>query len=314
MTSQQLKQAGEILRAGGLVALPTETVYGLAADAASDVSVAKIFEAKGRPQFNPLIVHVDGYEMAAQLAEISAIAKRLIDQFWPGPLTLVLPKRDGAALSKLVSAGLPTIALRMPNASAALGIIRSFGGPIAAPSANLSGKISPTLATHVASQLGDKVDLIVDGGPCTVGLESTIFKPESDGGVMLRHGAISANEIADVIGAPVRTPNDPAKIEAPGALLSHYAPTAPLRLNAMTPNDDELWIGFDNYLSADEFNLSKNGSLIEAAANLFATLHAADDLIKSGAKPGKRAIAVAPIPDKALGLAINDRLRRAAHD
>jgi L-threonylcarbamoyladenylate synthase len=306
-TPQGLAQAAAILRAGGLVAFPTETVYGLGADAGDDRAVARIFEAKGRPSFNPLIVHVPNLEEARRLAAFDAEAERLAHAFWPGPLTLVLPLRPGARLSPLVSAGLPTAAIRVPAHPLAQALLAAFGGPVAAPSANPSGRVSPTRADHVMQGLAGRIEAVLDGGPCAVGLESTIigFDP---GPVLLRPGGLPAEAIEACLGRPLaaaRTPGD--RPTAPGQLDSHYAPGAPLRLNVTRPDPGEVWIGFGPACPGAGLNLSPSGDLVEAAATLFHSLREADRL----AGPGGR-IAAAPVPDHGLGRAINDRLRRAA--
>lgn len=297
-----IARAAGILRAGGLVALPTETVYGLAADAGAPRAVARIFEVKGRPAFNPLICHVPGREAAALLAEIPPLADTLIAAFWPGPLTLVLAKRPGAPVADLVTAGLDTIALRAPSHPAARDLLAAFGGPLAAPSANPSGRISPTTAAHVAADLGDKVDLILEGGACPVGLESSIVGLVGEDAVLLRPGGLTAEAIEAVIGRPLLRPGD-GTVTAPGMLASHYAPRARLRLDATSAGPDELMIGFGAV--PGDFSLSETGDVGEAAANLFALLRAADARAAA-------VIAVAPIPESGLGRAINDRLRRAA--
>jgi len=294
--------AAKILRDGGLVAFPTETVYGLGADARNGHAVARIFRAKGRPAFNPLIVHVATIEMAQQIAIFDDTAQRLAGAFWPGPLTLVLPLRLDADLSPLVSAGLPTIGLRLPQHPLAQRLLTTFNGPIAAPSANPSGKISPTTAMHVADSLSGRIDAILDAGPCDVGLESTIvgFDPAP---TLLRSGGLPIEAIEACLGAPLATHKPTKTPVAPGQLSSHYAPNAPLRLNATSKRAGELKLGFGPDADAD-LNLSPTGDLIEAAANLFQHLHELD---------AKNApIAVAPIPRKGLGIAINDRLTRAA--
>jgi L-threonylcarbamoyladenylate synthase len=291
--------AARILRGGGLVAFPTETVYGLGADATHGKAVAGIFAAKGRPRFNPLIVHVQDAREAERHAVFSDAARRLAARFWPGALTLVLP-RATESLSDLVSAGLPTVALRVPAHPIAQRLLQETGLPIAAPSANLSGKVSATLAVHVAEALQEKVDIILDGGPAMLGLESTVIGFEDDRPVLLRPGAIARQEIEAVTGPLAKA--GPA-IQSPGQLDSHYAPSAALRLNASRAEQDEALLGFGPGVDA-ALNLSSTGDLKEAAANLFAMLRKLD-------KQAKR-IAVMPIPEMGLGEAINDRLRRAA--
>lgn len=294
--------AAELLRAGALVAMPTETVYGLAADAGNAEAVARIFEVKGRPRFNPLICHVTGSTAAAELAVIPPLAERLMAAFWPGPLTLVLERREGAPVAELVSAGLPTIALRAPAHTAARQLLFAVDRPLAAPSANRSGRVSPTTAAHVAADLDGDVDLILDGGRCGVGLESTILGVEGDSLALLRLGAVTAEDIRDATGV---TPafDSGGGINAPGQLARHYAPATRLRLNATKRRPGEVLIGFGPVCG--DFSLSPRGDLVEAAARLFAVLRGAD-------AAGAEAIAVAPIPEQGLGLAINDRLRRAA--
>jgi L-threonylcarbamoyladenylate synthase len=308
ISPQSIERAAALLRAGGLVAMPTETVYGLAANAMDGEAVARIFEAKGRPRFNPLIVHVADWAEAERLAEFGNEARRLADALWPGPLTLVVPRRADAGLSDLVSAGLPTVALRMPRHDAARALIRAAGVPVAAPSANPSGRVSPTTAAHVAADLGDRVDMILDGGPATEGLESTIVALDGGLAVMLRAGAVPREAIEAVLGHPLASANAVSdRPQAPGMLASHYAPRAAIRLNATAPNPGEAYLAFGPAPAHDGplLNLSPTGNLRAAAANLFAHLRALD-----AAAPA--IIAVAPIPEDGLGEAINDRLRRAA--
>lgn len=296
-------EAGRILRSGGLVAMPTETVYGLAGDATSDLAVARIFEAKGRPSFNPLIVHVLGRAGADGLVELTPAADALIEAFWPGPLTLVLKKRADCPVSELASAGLETLAVRLPAHVIAREVMAAANLPLAAPSANRSGTLSPTTAAHVAESLGGAVDLILDGGPCPVGIESTIVGVGEDTLWLLRPGSVTAAQLTDVTGLPVKFRIHQHAIEAPGQMQSHYAPDAPVRLNATEPRDGEFLIGFGEVLGHD--SLSESGDLVEAAANLFRLMREAD-----AERP--TAIAVAPIPETGLGIAINDRLTRAA--
>ncbi len=296
-----LARAAELLRAGGLVAFSTETVYGLGADATDDRAVARIFEAKGRPQFNPLIVHVDSLAAAQRIARFPQEATNLAQAFWPGALTLVLPLRPDAEIAPLVTAGLPTIALRLPDHALARDLLARTGRPVAAPSANPSGRISPTTADHVAAGLSGRIDAILDGGRCPVGLESTIvgFDPVP---TLLRPGGLPAEAIEACLGTPLALPLTGTGIVAPGALASHYAPAAALRLDAAKARPGEVLIGFGDI--AGDLSLSPRGDLVEAAATLFQRLHEAD--------ARGRPIAVAPIPDHGLGRAINDRLRRAA--
>ncbi len=309
MQLEEIATAATILRGGGLVAIPTETVYGLAADATNDRAVARIYEAKGRPSFNPLICHVSGFEMAARFVEFSALARRLAEKFWPGPLTLVLPRRGDSDVSLLASAGLPTLAVRAPDHKVAQSIIAKLGRPIAAPSANRSGGVSPTTPHHVAASLKDRVEFIIDGGPCAVGVESTIVKCDGDKAILLRPGGVPRAAIEEEIGKALLTP-DAAKIEAPGMLTSHYAPHARLRLNAHDAHTNEAFLAFGPAAThLNMLNLSAASDLREAAANLFAHLHALDKICIEKNLTG---IAVAPIPPKGLGEAINDRLARAA--
>jgi L-threonylcarbamoyladenylate synthase len=295
-----------LLRAGGLVAFPTETVYGLGANAREGRAVARIFEAKGRPRFNPLIAHVASMEEAVELGTFCAEARALADAFWPGPLTLVVPRRDDAGLSELLTAGLATVALRVPSHDVARALIRAAGVPIAAPSANISGRVSATRAEHVAADFGGGVDMILDGGPTTAGLESTIVALGEGGATLLRAGAITADDIERILGGRLRRP-EAANIQAPGMMQSHYAPRARLRLNADAPRQGEVFLALGPHadFSGPTLNLSPSGDLREAAANLFAHLRALD-------ASGAAIIAVMPIPETGLGEAINDRLRRAA--
>jgi L-threonylcarbamoyladenylate synthase len=305
-TAAAIEEAARIIGAGGLVAFPTETVYGLGADARQGRAAARIFEAKGRPRFNPLIVHVASFEAAAADGVFSAEAERLAHAFWPGALTLVVPRRENAGLSDLVSAGLPTVALRVPSHEIARALIRAAGAPIAAPSANISGRVSATRAEHVAADFGDGVDMVLDGGPCAAGLESTIVALGGREPALLRSGAVAAAEIERVLGCKLIRPGGSA-IQAPGMMQSHYAPRARLRLDADAPRPGEAFLAFGAQPRDDgpALNLSPSGDLREAAANLFAHLRALD-------RPGIDTIAVAPIPAEGLGEAINDRLRRAA--
>ncbi|MDE8651789.1 L-threonylcarbamoyladenylate synthase [Novosphingobium album (ex Liu et al. 2023)] len=291
------------LRAGGLVALPTETVYGLAARADAAASVAAIYRAKGRPDFNPLIVHVADVAAAERLAVFDARAHRLVERFWPGALTMVLPRRADAALAAAVTANLPTVALRCPAHPVMRAVLRAAGVPLAAPSANRSGAVSPTTAAHVAASLGDRVDLVLDGGPCAAGIESTIVALREGGGwQVLRPGPIAEADLRAVLGGAAEAVTS-AAIEAPGQLASHYAPGKPVRLDACAAGPDEFHIGFGAV--PGDANLSPTGDLAEAAARLYALLHEA----AGAARPR---IAVAPIPWEGIGAAINDRLRRAA--
>ncbi|MEP3233583.1 MAG: L-threonylcarbamoyladenylate synthase [Hyphomicrobiales bacterium] len=307
LTSENAENlALDVFKAGGLVALPTETVYGLAADATNGEAVASIYEAKGRPSFNPLIVHCDSLEMAMQYGEFSNEALNCAKHFWPGPLTLVVPYKKGAGLSDLVRAGLDTVAIRVPMGKARH-IIGAYGKPIAAPSANLSGKISPTSADHVATQLDGRIDLILDGGPASVGLESTIVSFVEGKTVLLRPGGLSTETLEEHIGAPLHHSTPDGHIKAPGMMLSHYAPNATLRLSAteIDGEDGALTFGAAKLDAHHVLSLSESGDLKEAAANLFSCLTQFDEL-------GVKRIAVSPIPTSGLGLAINDRLARAA--
>ncbi len=300
--SPGISGAADLLRAGQLVAFPTETVYGLGADARNDRAVARIFEAKDRPRFNPLIVHVSGMNTAQEIAVFGEAAERLAAAFWPGPLTLVLPLKSGTGISPLVSAGLDTIAIRIPAHPLAHELLAQFDGPIAAPSANPSGKISPTTADHVLSGLNGRIAAILDGGPCKVGLESTIigFDPEP---TLLRPGGLPVEAIEQCLGQPLAEPTHSKTPTAPGQLASHYAPNAAIRLNVNSANPDETLLGFGP-VDCD-LNLSTGGDLVEAAAKLFNALRELD-------AQGVKKIAVSPISDHGLGRAINDRLKRAA--
>jgi len=296
-------EAAGLLRAGGIVAVPTETVYGLAASADSDAGVAAIFRAKGRPSFNPLIVHVPDLAAGEALAHFDIRARALAAAFWPGALTVVLPRRADARLAPAVSAGLPTLALRCPAHPLMRALLAECGFPLAAPSANRSGAISPTSAAHVAASLGGRVGLILDGGDCLAGLESTIVALREDGSwSLLRPGPIGRAELAAILGAE-RESAAGAAIEAPGQLASHYAPSKPLRLGAARANADEFLIGFGDVTG--DTSLSPSGDLAEAAARLYRCLHEAD-------AASSQRIAVAPVSETGIGAAINDRLRHAA--
>lgn len=292
-TDEAITEAARLILAGEPVAMPTETVYGLAADATNSRAVASIYEAKGRPAFNPLIVHVDDLAAAETIGEFSAVARALADEHWPGPLTLVVPFRRGANIASLLTAGLPTIGIRVPAHPAMQALLRAVGRPLAAPSANASGSLSPTRAEHVLKSLGGKIPLILDAGPSERGLESTIVAATGGSLRLLRPGPISVDA----------SPNLDSQIEAPGQLASHYAPAKPLRLDASEAAADEFHIGFGEI--AGDANLSPSSDLIEAAARLFELLHQAD------AAPHPR-IAIAPVPATGIGAAINDRLKRAA--
>lgn len=323
-TSEGIEKAALCLRAGGLVAFPTETVYGLGADATDPAAVARLYEAKGRPRFNPLIAHVADLEAALELVELSPAQRRIADAFWPGPLTLVAPRRQrgDAPCSPLVcdlaSAGLDTLAVRIPAAPIAHALLSAAGRPIAAPSANVSGRPSPTGADHVAADLAERIDIILDGGPCTHGLESTILGFDSDGRlVLLRPGAVPREDIESVLGERLRSLSpsdamaDPAAPNAPGQLASHYAPEVALRLDATTLEEGEGLLAFGPVpaelasRAAAIVSLSPAGDLREAAATLFSALRALD-------AAGPDRFAVMPIPPGGLGEAIRDRLARAA--
>ena len=297
-----LEKAAAILSVGGLVSFPTETVYGLGADARNDVAVAKIYAAKGRPSFNPLIVHLADMASVANYCEINDTARQLAAAFWPGALTLVLPLKADAGVSKLVTAGLDTLAVRVPDHSVAHGVLSAFGGPIAAPSANPSGRISPTTAAHVAAGLAGRIDAVVDGGECHVGVESTIVSCVG-APALLRAGGIPVEALEACLGQELVVGQDPDLPTAPGQLASHYAPQGKVRLNAPYAQEGEVLLGFGP-VEAD-LNLSVAGDLAEAAARLFACLHELDAM-------GAERIAVSPIPNHGLGRAINDRLQRAA--
>jgi len=292
-TNETIAEAARLILAGEPVAVATETVYGLAADATNADAVARIYEAKGRPSFNPLIVHVIDLAVAERLGDLNDKVRALAERHWPGPLTLVVPLRAGSGIASIVTAGLSTIGLRVPGHPAMRALLNAVGRPLAAPSANASGSISPTRAQHVAKSLGGRIPLIVDAGPTERGLESTIVAATGGPPRLLRSGPIEV----DAIQAPSQ------RIEAPGQLASHYAPSKPLRLNASSAEADEYLIGFGSI--AGDANLSASGDLVEAAARLFDLLHQAD----ASEEPR---IAVAPVPDRGLGSAINDRLRRAA--
>lgn len=307
-TAGNIIKAASLLHDGQLVAIPTETVYGLAASARDAAAIAGIYKAKGRPDNNPLIIHVATLGMARELAAFHQEAESLAEAFWPGPLTLVLPLREGGGLAQAVTAGLDTVALRMPAHKTALALLEAFGGPVAAPSANPSGRISPTSAEHVLDPdhgLDGRIAAVLDAGPCPVGVESTILGWQDGIAVLLRPGGISAARIGAVIGhVPLPPQRKAEKLLAPGMMASHYAPSATVRLNADTAATGETYIGFGPSAPAGALNLSLAGNLDEAAANLFDTLRRADLL--------GRPIAVAPIPAEGIGAAINDRLSRAA--
>lgn len=320
-TAENLELAAQKLRGGELVAFPTETVYGLGADATNGAAVARIFEAKGRPSFNPLISHGADLDMLLPEAEFDERALTLADKFWPGPLTMILPRRAGGKISDLACAGLPTVALRIPHHPVALDVIAKAGVPIAAPSANASGKLSPTAPHHVEESLGDNVPLILAGGATRYGLESTVVDLSGADTVVVRAGAITAEEISETLDCPVRYELDATdKPRSPGQLLRHYAPSIPLRLKAVDVEKGEALLAFGSLkfmgirgggkasdLPDDQIrNLSESGDLLEAAANLFAYIRALD-------QPQNTRIAVMDIPETGIGIAINDRLKRAAN-
>ena len=299
--SAALDRAARILKEGGLVAMPTETVYGLAADAANADAVARLYAAKGRPAFNPLIAHCASAEAAFAQGRFSEKARALAAEFWPGPLTFVVDAIDTTTVCSLARAGLDTLGLRVPAHPAARALLEAFGGPLVAPSANPSGRISPTTAQHVSSDMGDKVDFILDGGPCSEGIESTVIDARGETPVLLRQGTVLPEAI-DAVWPGIESGGSADKPTSPGQLLRHYAPNARLRLNAETPEPGEAFLGFGP--GDATLNLSPDASLIEAAANLFSMMRQLDETHDR--------IAVAPIPVDGLGAAINDRLVRAA--
>jgi L-threonylcarbamoyladenylate synthase len=319
-STDSVNEAAGVLKSGGLVAMPTETVYGLAANALDGAAVARIFAAKGRPAFNPLITHVLSAEQAAQYVVLDERAQILIHHFWPGPLTLILPRRAGCKISELVGAGLPSLAVRSPAHKVARQLLELSGLPLAAPSANRSGSLSPTTPAHVAESLGDAVDMILAAGACTVGVESTVLDLTENVPLILRPGSITADDLEQVLNVKVESDFTPTETpKSPGQLLKHYAPSIPLRLNAIDLETGEALLAFgsDKFMgirgggAAKDLpetmrrNLSESTDLHEAAANLFAMLKDLD-------RPQHKGIAVMAIPEKGLGIAINDRLRRAA--
>jgi L-threonylcarbamoyladenylate synthase len=310
-----IARAAVLLRGGGLVAFPTETVYGLGADAGDARAVAAIFAAKERPRFNPLICHYPDAEAAFDHVEANAAARRLAAAFWPGPLSLVLPRRATCPVALLAGAGLETLAVRVPAHPDALALLRTVGRPVVAPSANRSGEVSPTTAAHVLAGLAGRIDAVLDSGPCPVGVESTVLDPTGPRPCLLRPGGITLEAIVALLG-PVDRGMPPAAengqaLPSPGLMASHYAPALPVRLNAREAAADEALLAFGPAPTAAGvvFQLSVSGDLAEAAANLFAGLRALDS---EGERLGLRRIAVMPVPEEGLGLAINDRLRRAA--
>jgi len=300
-----VNKAAAILSAGGLVAFPTETVYGLGADARNGHAVASVYAAKGRPGFNPLIVHVADLKAAKRYAIFNDLALSLAARFWPGPLTLVLPLTENHGLSELVTAGLDSVAIRIPQHPVAQALLNAFNGPLAAPSANPSGRISPTQAAHVVADMNGKIDAVLDGGNCVIGVESTILKITGSKVSLLRAGGVSVERISNVLGQDIATPSDPKLPQSPGQLKSHYAPKAHVRLNVDIVKGHEVLLGFGPDCKDAALNLSPTGDLVEAAANLFSYLRKMDAMAQDG-------IAISPIPMSGLGLAINDRLKRAA--
>ena len=304
-----INHASHILLQGGLVAFPTETVYGLGADARNDQAVAKIFALKGRPQFNPLIVHISTMQAAQKICHFDDRSKMIAEAFWPGPLSIVLKQQEGSDLSLLVSAGLDSIALRIPGSPLARELITRANCPIAAPSANKSGRVSPTTAKHVidsfTGQKENDIELILDGGPCEVGLESTVIDLTQKKPQLLRPGAITYEALSSIIGDVALSTSYNTSPKSPGMLTKHYAPRIPLRINALTANTNEALLGFGDTVKNPTLNLSDSSNLTEAATNLFSMLRQLDNEKYSG-------IAVTPIPERQLGRAINDRLRRAA--
>jgi len=308
-TPDALAQAANLIRAGRLVAFPTETVYGLGGDATNEQAIAAIYAAKGRPSFNPLIAHIASLDGIEKLVRWDSRASLCAKHFWPGPLTLVLPRAPGSPIALLASAGLDSIAIRFPNHPIAQALIRQAGCPLAAPSANASGRLSPTKAEHVADSLGENVDLILDGGTCPVGVESTVLDLTTERPTLLRPGGLAKETLEALLGPVSEALHDDTAPKSPGMLLSHYAPGLPVRLNATEATAHEALLAFgpDHDIKGGAFriNLSAKGDVIEAAANLFTMLRALDDPTFSG-------IAVMPIPMTGLGAAINDRLTRAA--
>jgi L-threonylcarbamoyladenylate synthase len=312
-TAQSIAEAARQVQQGGLVAFPTETVYGLGADATNDRAVAAIYEAKGRPHFNPLISHVLDAHEARCFVHWNDLAESLARRFWPGPLTLVLPRAEGSPIALLTTAGLDTVAIRAPSHPIAQALIRAAGRPLAAPSANRSGTVSPTTAQHVAQSLGERVPIILDGGPSPVGVESTVLDLTTPTPTVLRPGGATREAIEEVVGPVALSealPSGDSALKSPGQLRSHYAPSRPVRLDAtsVAAHEGLLAFGADAPSGARlTLNLSPSADLGEAAANLFSMMRAMD-------RPGIARIAVMPIPETGLGLAINDRLRRAAAD
>ena len=301
----EIEEAARLLRAGKLVVFPTETVYGLGALATDDHAVASIYELKGRPTFNPLIAHVDSPEMAAKYVEMTPLAQKLMEAFWPGPVTFVLKRKKDCRISLLASSGLDTLAVRCPQNQIALDLIKKTGEAIVAPSANPSGEVSPTTALHVQTSFKEKTPFIIDGGPCRVGLESTVLLVTGEKAAVLRYGGLSIDDIEAVSGPTIRPEKDQDAPMSPGQLKSHYAPHLPLRMNALEAFDGEALLGFGPAPNA-VLNLSSSEDLKEAAANLFSMIRQLDT-------PKYTGIAVMPIPMEGLGFAINDRLKRASY-
>ncbi|MCP5381510.1 MAG: threonylcarbamoyl-AMP synthase [Kordiimonadaceae bacterium] len=306
-SEETFELAAKILKQGDIVSFPTETVYGLGADARNSDAVAKIYEAKKRPQFNPLIVHLADADDAAQYVMMNVYSRKLAKAFWPGPFTMVLPLKEKSGLSDLVTAGLDTVAIRVPENQTAHELLTEFDGPIAAPSANKSGNVSPTTADHVESEFGPELTMIIDGGPCHKGIESTILQIDGGEITLLRPGNITAEQIEKVIKRDIEVQSSPKNNPtAPGQLKSHYAPKTKMRLNVTDPEPGEAFLAFGKYKTdKNSLNLSPSGDLVEAAKNLFSMMRTLDKL-------GLKNIAVAPIPLTGLGFAINDRLERAA--
>ena len=309
-TPAGIARAAELLRAGELVAFGTETVYGLGADATNARAVAALFEAKGRPRFNPLIAHYPDPAAAFADAAPTDRARRLAGAFWPGPLTLVLPRSAACPVALIASAGLDTLAVRVPAHPTARALLRAVARPVAAPSANRAGHVSPTIAAHVLHEFVSRIAAVLDSGPCPVGVESTVLDLTGDGPVLLRPGGVTREAIEAAIG-PIETSQPAGRLRSPGMLASHYATSLPVRLNATRVAADEALLAFGSPLAgaAATAQLSLTGDTVEAAANLFAALRTLDE---AGSKHALRTIAVMPIPETGLGLAINDRLRRAA--
>jgi L-threonylcarbamoyladenylate synthase len=306
-TPENISYAASVIKSGGLVAFPTETVYGLGANVYNAKAVASIFAAKGRPAFNPLISHIAEKDFLKEYAAVDSRVLALAEKFWPGPLTFVLKRIDENPALDLACAGLKTVTVRMPDHPTALSLIKSSGVPIVAPSANRSQTVSPTTAQHVADSLGDKVDVILDGGPCRVGVESTIIDVTGKNVVLLRAGGIALEDLEAFLGEKVLISHgNPDLPSSPGQMLKHYAPSHDFRINAASREPDEFFIGFGKVADCD-INLSLSGDLCEAAANLFAYMRLADSQDKYSK------IAMSPIPECGLGLAINDRIRRAAY-